>query len=460
MVRNLVLITIDSLRADRIGSQRGGHQLTPCIDRLASEGTRFTNAIATSSHTKDSFPGMFSSVLPSIQGSHHVDCSYEPLAVILSNAGYETAGYHSTPMMASYDYDAGFGVFKDLAETSTEGSSSNDLLELVPSIFLDPLHRLFKRYAPTDGIDAVDSRAPAEEISEAAIEYLDSYTEPFFLFVHYMDAHTPYWPPREYIDRHADAISERRVRELNETLLENKDSIHGDPDSISDRDLKHVRALYDASVRYVDACVNQLIEAMSNRGLLDDTIVVLTADHGEEFREHGGFFHGQKLYEELVRVPLLYWGPGIPEMTVDTQVSHLGLMPTILDHLGYEIPETSMGSSYASLFRRKEGGNEFALSETVMKRLGQDAGRVIACRHDSGLKLIFNERVPEWGTDQWELYDLDEDPQEQSNLFEDKHGGIVSQMKEKIAELRDGEIRNEEENEEVMDRLRDLGYAE
>ena len=460
MANNLLLITIDSLRADHIGSYRYEQPVTPTLDRLENEGTDFTNAVATASHTKDAFPGMFSSVFPSMQGKHHVDRSYEPLAVALSKCGYETVGYHSTPMMTSYDYAAGFDEFEDLAESSSTSRTVRKITEWIPSALLDPLHRVIKRYGTTGGIDSVASRAPAAEITDAASEYLGRHDEPFFLFAHYMDAHTPYWPPRMYIDRYANEISDGRVRSLNNKLLENKDSIHGDPDSLSDQDIEQIRELYDASIRYIDDCIGRLLETLSHQDLLDDTLIVVTADHGEEFRDHGGFFHGQKLYDELLRVPLIYRGPSIPQETSGAQISHLGLMPTIVDHLGHEVPETATGTSYTPLFSDNGEGDEFVLAEATIKRLGRDVGRVIACRHTSGLKLIHNEEIPEWGTEKWELYDLTEDPSERSNIYDPDHDRIISQMRNRIVDLKDGTITQDEADEEVEDRLKDLGYTD
>jgi len=460
MAENLLLITIDSLRADRVGAYGYDLAVTPTIDRLAEEGTRFTEAIATSSHTKDSFPGMFSSVLPSLQGNHHVDSSYEPLASVLSNAGYRTAGFHSTPMMASYDYHVGFDEFVDLADRETKSGHSSDLLGMVPNVLLDPLHRIVKKYAPVGGVDSVESRASAEAVTSAAKESLSPLETPFFLFVHYMDVHTPYWPPRTYVDEYANGLSEERIRELNDLLLEHKDSIHGDPSSVSEAELSQLDDLYDASIRYVDDCIGQLLDSLEDHDLTDETLVVLTADHGEEFREHGGFFHGQKLYEELIKVPLVFSGAKIPKRTRSTQVSHLGLMPTILDLLGVDRPSTAIGTSFSQLITGNEGGDEFALSETTVKRLGQDAGRVISCRHESGLKLIYNETETEWGADTWELYDLNIDPGEESNLFENRQDGTIEELRRQIAELREGDITQRGEDEEVMDRLRDLGYTD
>jgi arylsulfatase A-like enzyme len=108
-----------------------------------------------------------------------------------------------------------------------------------------------------------------------------------------MDVHSPYWPPEEYVKEYAGGISEQRVRELNNQLLENKDSIHGDPENLSPRDLEQVQKLYDASIRYVDDCISELLEKVDDLGLTGETVTVITADHGEEFLDHGGFFHGR-----------------------------------------------------------------------------------------------------------------------------------------------------------------------
>jgi arylsulfatase A-like enzyme len=193
--------------------------------------------------------------------------------------------------------------------------------------------------------------------------------------------------------------------------------------------------------------------------LSDETITVITADHGEEFLDHGGFFHGQKLYEELLHVPLLIEGPEIDNGTRSEQVSHLGLAPTLLDYLEVSVPESMIGEPYTALFNRSDDGNEFALAESTVKRLGQDVGRVIACRHESGLKLIFNEGETEWTADEWELYDLREDSEEKHNVYHDTNNQILSEMKGHISGIREGTVQDEEV-EVAEQRLKDLGYID
>jgi arylsulfatase A-like enzyme len=425
---------------------------------MSRDAIRFKNAISTSSHTKDSFPGIFSSTFPSAQGRHHVDSSNTTLAQVFSDAGYETAGFHSTPMMNAYGYGDGFEQFKDLVDHQTN-RPLDGVIKRIPSPLLSPLHRILKRLGGAGGVDAVDSRATASEVTDAATEFLDRMQEPFFLFVHYMDVHSPYWPPEAYVEEYAGGISEQRVRELNKQLLENKDSIHGDPETLSPRDLEQARALYDASIRYADDCISELLKTVDDLGLSDETVTVITADHGEEFLDHGGFFHGQKLYEELLHVPLLIEGPEINNGTRSEQVSHLGLAPTLLDYLEVSVPESMIGEPYTALFNGSGDGNEFALAESTVKRLGQDVGRVIACRHKSGLKLIFNEGETEWAADEWELYDLREDPEEKHNVYHEANNQILSEMKEHISGIREGTVQDEEV-EVAEQRLKDLGYID
>jgi hypothetical protein len=123
------------------------------------------------------------------------------------------------------------------------------------------------------------------------------------------------------------------------------------------------------------------------------------------------------------------------------------------------VPESMMGEPYTVLFNGSGDGHEFALAESTVKRLGQDVGRVIACRHESGLKLVFNEGETEWQTDEWELYDLHEDPEEKHNIYNRTDDPVLSEMEAQIAGIREGTVR-EEDTEIAEQRLKDLGYID
>jgi len=222
------------------------------------------------------------------------------------------------------------------------------------------------------------------------------------------------------------------------------------PDEMTEEDIEDLLKLYDAEIRYTDRQIGRVLDALREQEILDDTLVIITADHGEAFGEHDRFGHHPYPYEELIRVPLIVAGPGVTSTTVDQQVSLLDLAPTILDLVDADIPDTMEGESFATALTGSQISTKTAL--TI-----------------SNNSSLYGCRTPKWkyiATDEGEelLFDLEADPKESNDVC-DENPEIADQFSSIIDDYRENVATGENETSidhspEVQRRLEDLGYVD
>ena len=458
---NALLVTIDSLRVDHCSGMGYERETTPTLDALADDGLSFSQAIANGPSTRSSFPSILTSTYPLMYGGYTYLSEERPfLARTFSEAGFDTAAFHSNPHVgAPQNYDTGFDTFNDTAEGSDEVASLKDRVERV----LDPdgiLYRLLRRgyHMFTMATDSA-AYARADTINENAIEWLDERADsddPFFLWVHYMDVHYPFQPPDEYMrELGLDPLSNRRVADLNGRM-------HEDPESFDEQDRADLLQLYDAEIRYTDDRIGDLLDHLDTLGVRDDTAVAVCADHGEAFGEHGRYGHHPFLYDELLKVPFVVDAPGLdpadhPEEG-DTQVELLDIGPTLYDLTGVEPPEAVQGESVLDAL--DDDGERIAISAS--------SGENVMAKHVDEWKY-FACRTPDWkcfwrvADEEVELYDLAADPgetrdvsHENTETVERLRGHIEAHLED--ARATELDLPDVEKSEEVKQRLRDLGY--
>jgi arylsulfatase A-like enzyme len=305
-VSNVILISIDSLRADRLGCYGNNHATSPTIDRVAREGVRFADAMSTSSWT---LPAHMSLLTGRYVLSHGViaDTDRLPdgvptLAETLHQAGVRTGGIASTPLLGQR---FGFGRGFDYYDESIAASPTFDVVR--------------------------DEPAPAT--TDLAMKWLrESRGARFFLFVHYWDVHYDYTPPPPY-DSMFDPDYRGSITGVD--FFGNKAVNRRMPK----RDLEHLLALYDGEIRWVDDHIARLLSLVEELGIAERTAIIVTADHGDEFFEHGFKGHGRTLYREVVQVPLIIRVPGMREgEVVATPVSLADVAPTVLNLMGVRGP--------------------------------------------------------------------------------------------------------------------------
>jgi arylsulfatase len=379
---NVLLVVVDALRADHLGCYGYARPTSPGLDARARQGVLFESVTSAAPQTVPSVLSLWSSLYPHRHGNQYfrgtrsfrvpkrdvrprVPDGIPLLATELRAAGYRTGAVVTNPWLATeFGFDRGFERY----------------------VHLDRNRRARNRRAR--------DHARAGDVNRRALHLLREWRrERFFLYLHYMDVHSPYDPPP-------------RARELFDPGLGRYVYDNGPAPDLEPEDLARTRALYDAEIRGLDAHLSWLHRRLRLLGLLDRTIVVFTADHGDEFHEHGGLGHGTTLHRELVRVPLVVWHPSLTPRRVTAPVASVDLMPTLLDLVGVPVPPERDGVSLARLLR----GEATPPRDRILL---SELGRVKAVRRGTH-KLIRIRR----GDDRTVAYDLARDPQEQHPLDE------------------------------------------
>jgi len=307
MTSNIVLLTIDALRADHLSCYQYERRTTPFIDSLAEDSVLFENAYSASSHTREAVPSLLTGLYPDEATGDNFTCGRDTVATYLSEI-CSTGGFHSNPYVSrAYGFDRDFDAF-------------DDDLHLGQHRVFALIQRALDKFMFNRGA----YHARAEDINERSLAWLDSLPddEPFLLWNHYMDVHGPYNPPEEY-NEWGKSVTNSEAQEL-------YDKISGDRD-VTDDEIASARNLYDGEIAYIDAQIKSIFSELNNRGLLEDSVVIVTADHGDLFGEHGKFAHPRYVYQELTRIPLLLWTPDTEKVRVDAACSIIDILPTILD---------------------------------------------------------------------------------------------------------------------------------
>ncbi len=428
--KSLLLVTVDCLRADHTGFMGYPQPTTPFLDQLAAESMVFPKAITAGAPTYYSFPGILASRFPLALGREVVGIAPgEPtLATALQQAGYRTAAYvAANPYLSSrFGYAQGFEVFHDFLSEQLPYAReaprartrlNRQIAELAHKVSL--LGRLYDdlyfQYCQRIALPRNETwnslrRFPAANVlADHACGWLKSLDdEPFFLWLHFMDPHAPYYPPAEALKAMGkERASPTRGRYLNATW-------NGDPGARRLRKSRdEIVVLHDAGIRWVDNQLARLVESLRSSSRWNSCMFVFTADHGEEFLDHGGRFHPPSCaYQEILQVPLLVRVPGAEKKALsESPFSLVHLAPTILEALGMDAPEEFEGRDYWSEVQSGEGW-DLAVSESIgrctnpmdaQKRLG---ARVLVVQ-DRKFKLVLG-----FDNQQEDLFDLQRDPHE------------------------------------------------
>lgn len=427
--RNLLLVTLDTTRADRLSCYGYPRTTTPNMDALASDGIRFDLAIAQAALTPVSHASIVTGLLPA---QHGVRVAYAAsgcslprdvpsLGTVLRSRGFKTGAFMSSFTVSEfYGFDNGFDTF----DNGLGHSSDNVFTE------------------QSDGswnFDMKPNQRRSDRTTDQAIAWLGETKEPFFLWVHYWDPHDPHLRPPD------DVVASFAA-----------------PPGASQTD--RLRALYDAEVFYVDQQFGRLLQTLKEQDRYRDTIIVVVADHGQGLGDHQHWAH-RILYQEQIRVPLIMRFPGGPAgRVVPELVRTVDIYPTVLESLGVAPPGNVDGDSLHGLASGASEAPRLAYAETLMlydlsakgQLLKRPDDDLLHCLMDRSWKLIYRPRHPERS----ELYHLREDPRETKNLY----GQRPEQVKRLLAAMNNmdpfvNQPFGETHDQEVMDRLRSLGYV-
>lgn len=398
---NIVLILIDTLRADHLPIYGYSRETAPVLSDLARRSATFTRMYAQSASTKPSIATLFSSVYPSVHKVHEnhdfMPDSLTVLAEVLRAAGYRTFGVSANANVSpTFGYSQGFEEFRVWkTESALRLTSMGRILEdLLGTTRLAHLLGERREIVPR-----------ADLITDLTLDWLSRNARgPLFLYVHYIDPHFPYRAPAPYDEQ----FDHRRQAPLR---VDGVDPLGLLPPGNDRHKVARTLDQYDGEIAYMDHHVGRLLDGLREQGVLDDAIVIVTSDHGEEFFEHGKDGHGKSAYEEVLRVPFLVHWPGrIAPTLVEHPAGLVDVMPTLLALLGIETQAEMQGISFArALFQSSDppGGRRLfaqVVSDSFSLEMASDG------RH----KLIRHVRGAREGEE--ELYDLARDPLERTNL--------------------------------------------
>ena len=410
---NVVLITLDTLRADRLGCYGNARVQTPSLDALAARGVRFSHAVCQIPETGPSHMSILSGRYPQVHGARANGQRPSPadtMATILSGRGYRTAafvsGYVLKKRMAGLE--RGFDVY-DETFSNFEGVPGLTLVSTIEKAGLVSYVDLWKIWAERRG----------DRTNREVFRWLRTKAtgnQPFFLWVHYYDVHGPYDPPAPYSRMYYSG----NERDPSNHSLDAMKNLHQHQVKPGVTDAAFYVAQYDAEVTWTDHLVGNLLDELRDRGVADRTIVIAMADHGESLTEHGLWFdHGPDVFEPSIAIPFVVAGPGVARgVAIEGQVQSVDVAPTVLDLLGIPLPpgEPLDGRSLKETLRvgGRSGPAEalpaFIESNITRERGGRRFEDPVAAKARAirwnGLKLVL---TPGFGDN---LFDLSRDPAE------------------------------------------------
>jgi arylsulfatase A-like enzyme/Tfp pilus assembly protein PilF len=387
---NVLLITIDTLRADRLSCYGSEHLQTPNIDRLAKMGILFSRAFANTSTTLPSHSNILLGTTPLYHGVHDnlnfiVSEDHLTLAEHLKSHGYSTGSF-----VGSYSLDSRFGL-----------SQGFDLYD-------DNYDRSYSKSFP-----ALERKG--EVVVDNALNRIEFLREPWFIWIHLWDPHTPYEPPEPFKTRY------------------NKNP-------------------YDGEVAYVDFVLGRLFDYLNEKNLFERTLLIFTGDHGESLGQHEELTHAFFAYNTTIWVPLIFCIPGINQGQIDQNVSHLDIFPTVCDFLGIDKPSFLQGDSLYPVLKGKQLPRRLIYFESLYPYYSRGWAPLWGFI-DEGEKFI-ESPIPE-------LYDLEKDFDESNNLSEDKrldgYRKELAQLMETLSNPKNEQSRKNIDRE-ALERLRSLGY--
>lgn len=459
---NLIIICIDALRADHLGCYGYHRDTSPFIDRVAEQGILFEQAMSNSSYTRESVSALFSGQLPSHSEAYgwfaapsDETCN---LGEIFQRKGYVTGLFSNSVQLKNPAFNKGFDQYGHLPEKWE-----------------------MSRAGP--------------KLSARALEFVRiNYDRKFMMYLHYLDPHGPYDPPPHLYERFAGAPMKNRLGLYSHVrgnclALRKKGFGPGEPR------FEDMVSRYDAEIADSDHSVETLFVGLKQLGLLENTLIIITADHGEEFLEHDYVEHAWTVYQESLRVPLIFWAPGyFQDNHISRRVSLVDVLPTVLKLMDIKYSEAEFDGT--ALFIPDKNGCRFKaptspqiaelliqprnLVRTVIegdwKYIAAQKWLTLSEREESTRtrQRFFAElnegkrkRIPLWAPIvHEELYNLSEDPGEKNNLISsnpairDRLNNTLRSFKEQCQQFSSQEQSDPSAplSEKERERLRSLGY--
>jgi arylsulfatase A-like enzyme len=424
--RGIILISLDTLRADHLGIYGYHRNTSPFIDAFAKESIVFEHAVVQAPNTLPSHMSIMTSLYPSFHGvtklKNRLADEHVTLAELLQEGGYRTAAFTDGGYMrAVFGFNQGFDIYDVKREVG--------IARILPEVK----------------------------------KWLDkNKSNPFFLFIHCFDIHTPYDPPPPYNSIFHDFTytghfipNAKKLKAASMNRLK-----------VNDEDLHHIIALYDGGIRYADEKIGEFLSYLQDSELEDQSLIIITSDHGEEFKEHGGFLHNKLYYRPNLHVPLIMRIPNYPkkEIRIDELVQSIDLLPTILEIAGLPAHPKAQGRSLLPLIKRQKNFLNRSLwkvfhpfkkdSNTSFSEFSNYNYSVIT----DGYQMIYNLK-----SDSIQLFNLIDDPLAKNNIAKDHNDiseRLLSQSKEVYSTTPSYKAPIIFLDEQTREQLKTLGYIQ
>lgn len=439
MTQNVLLLTVDSLRFDS----------TPYLNESGlseSSTVSFSQSFATGPGTTPSFPALLTGTLPlSYGGLGPLSASRPRVSTRLAGDGRATGAFQCNPFLSThFNYDVGYDEFTDY---------QNPLMGIATRIFPRGIEINNPKLRRVDDVlhitDAIKKSyqlvkgkprpyVSAEVITDDTIEWLGETDQSFFCWTHYMDVHHPCFPPKEYRDRHdITDVTQTDVSEWYSALLR-------EPETLSEEEINNLETLYEAAIEYTFDQIDRIVTYLKDTGRYEDTLIILTSDHGELFGEYGQYGKPERMYDELLHVPLVVTnGPDYLDEAVDDLVSLLDIPPLIYDTLGLDVPD-----KYEGQVPGKDDSREYVMAEHEV-----DGEVIVGARSENW--LYEGDEIQ----DEHRLFDLREGDFERVDRDHPEADVVREAVLSRLEELEvDAKYLQDDVETDVEDRLEDLGY--
>ena len=458
---NVVLIGIDALRADHVGCYGYNKETSPNIDNLSRNGVLFENAFSCINTTDPSFTTMLSGKYPVSHGimnhgekvtnsmlQNFYKRKIRLLSEILRDNSYKTFGidWLSRWHKKGFEYNLGDSVQKKHLKILSK------MVNKLPDTFSE---KIKKMYAKTTSSNS--SIYTATKLTDTALELVDDCNGPFFLFIHYWDVHTPYNAPEKICNELKPEEGGKGLEELFAVIGNEKWKEYLLKAAGKATTAEEVIAMYDSAIKYVDQEIGRLVKYFKKRGIYEDTIFVITSDHGESLTEHGIFFDHHGLYDESIHVPLIFNNLPVEGKRIKDFVQHVDIVPTLLDALNIPFKKSEFDGmslipliigevdSFRSFIVAEESytENKKAIRTNKWKYIYSPSKDAATCRYCG---------VIHGGVE--ELYHLESDPKEMRNIVGD--APEIAKMLRKSLLSWASNLKNKEEKKLTSQRISKL----
>jgi arylsulfatase A-like enzyme/uncharacterized membrane protein YbhN (UPF0104 family) len=440
---NVILVMVDTLRADHLSCYGGAYVQTPNLCRVATDGGTIFSGFSHASWTKPATASLLTSLVPSshqaMSKPAQLPGEIETLAEAMKSAGYATGAFVSnTNLTEAFGFAQGFDEYHYMGPDYLFGAVESSSKLLLYQIF----RRVYFMFVP--GLRFGDFYQDSQVMNGAAFEWLDRHAQSrFFLFMHYMDPHDPYFE-HPYNSKAVDRATNQHP-----------------PAS----EAKRMHELYVGEIAYLDGNFGKFLAKLESLGIYENAVIALVADHGEEFHEHGGFWHGLTLYDEQIHVPLLVkWPKGSPQaVTPDARgepARIIDVAPTLLAQAGAQVPPAMQGIDLAVPPASRLPGERMVFAEE------DHEGNVLRAVRTKTWKWIEANPGNPRGLAERELFRVETDPLEQENVAA-QEPGLAAEMSRQAVAFEEaakagkiGEAKAASISAEECEQLKQLGYVQ